>query len=255
MAAIGFLSAKGSPGCTTTAVALSAAWADVFPSRRVLVAECDVAGGDIASGYLAGNLDSARGVLALALSRGLEPLDAVWEQLLALDETGDRLLLPGIVDHRHATTAAAAWRLLLEALPELANQEPPVDVLADLGRLHTNGEPRELWAGLDRIVLATRSSLSAIAAAQAAAVELREEYAGERLRCLVIDEGRPYSATEIARALQLPLAGTLPLDHRGVRCPGRASGGSSSALHRACRQLAASLLDDVPTSVAGTARV
>ena len=253
MVAIGLLSAKGSPGCTTTALALSAVWADVVPGRRVLVAECDVAGGDIATGFLAGNLDSARGMLALALSRGLEPVDAVWEQLLALDETGDRLLLPGIVDHRQATNATAAWRLLLAALPELASQEPPVDVLADLGRLHTNGEPRELWAGLDRIVLVTRSSLAAVAAAQAAAVEMREEYSGERLRCLVIDEGRPYSATEIARAVQLPLAGSVPLDHRVAGRPDRALRGS--ALHRACRLLATSLLDDLPTSVAGATRV
>jgi hypothetical protein len=262
MVSIGFLSAKGSPGCTTTVLALSAVWPEVFPGRRVLVAECDVAGGDIASGYLSGNLNSARGVLALGLSRGLEPLDALWEQLFALDERGDRLLLPGIVEHRQATNAEAAWDLLLAAMPDLASQSAPLDVLADLGRVNTNGEPRELWAGLDRLVLVTRSSLAAVATAQAVAVELCEGDFDERLRCLVVDEGRPYSATEIADALQLPLVGTLPLDPRGAKAlsqmTGTASNRSRSALLRACRRLATSLIEDAPSGdqpVAGAARV
>ena len=69
MVAVALVSAKGSPGVTTSALALSNAWPEVHSDRRVLLAECDAAGGDIASGYLRGTLDASRGLLALTAQR------------------------------------------------------------------------------------------------------------------------------------------------------------------------------------------
>ena len=46
MSMVALASAKGAPGVTTTAVALGAVW-----PRRVLVAECDPAGGDLAARF------------------------------------------------------------------------------------------------------------------------------------------------------------------------------------------------------------
>src|SRR5262245_25103143 len=78
MALIAVAADKGSPGVTTSSVALAAVW-----PRPVLLAECDPAGGDLiyrlpaASG---GQLDVRRGLLSLAVAarRGLQP-QQVWE--------------------------------------------------------------------------------------------------------------------------------------------------------------------------------
>jgi hypothetical protein len=54
----------GSPGVTTTALALAYAW-----QGRALLAECDAQGGDVLRGFLAGSMDEHEcGLLALALA-------------------------------------------------------------------------------------------------------------------------------------------------------------------------------------------
>lgn len=253
MVAIGLLSAKGSPGCTTAALALSHVWAEVAPGRQVLVAECDAAGGDIASGYLSG-AGAGRGVLGVASSRTPDPVAALWDELLALDEEGNRLLLLGISDPRHAERAEGAWTVLSDALPELACKD--IDVILDLGRLSTAHAPTALWRSADVLVLVTRSSLPAVAAAQGAVAWLSDEAVLDRVRCLVIDEGNPYSAAEVSESLAVPLLGVLPMD---VRDGGRfiaASAGSGprskSAIMRSCRRLVTELLGP---AVMGAARV
>ncbi len=253
MVAVGFVSAKGSPGCTTAALALSHAWLDLPGQRRVLIAECDPVGGDIVRGYLRGTLDADRGVVALAVRRTPDCVAAVWEQLLALDPEGRQLLLPGITDPSQGSSLEKASSILRTAIPELAEQDPLLDVLVDLGRLHTQHEPRQMWGALDRLILVTRSSLAAVAADEAAARELRSGRAGRELGCVVVGEGQPYAAKEIATALALPLLGTLPHDPAGAAVfSGGASAGWRSArspLLRSARLLAERLVADVPLAV------
>lgn len=250
MVAIGFVSAKGSPGCTTATLALSHAWLDLPGQRRVLIAECDPAGGDIARGYLRGSLDTDRGIVALAVRRTPDGVAALWEQLLALDSDGRQLLLPGINDPSQGASLEVACAILRTAIPELAEQEPPLDVLVDLGRLHAQHDPRQLWGALDRLILVTRSSLAAVAAAEPAARELRSEVVGPQLSCVVVGEGQPYTAKEIATALALPLLGTLPDDPVGAAVfSGASQAGwrtSRSPLLRSARLLAERLVADVP---------
>ena len=64
MAIIALVSAKGSPGVTTTALACALSW-----HRRLVLAECDPAGGSILAGYLGGALDGPRGIGELAVGR------------------------------------------------------------------------------------------------------------------------------------------------------------------------------------------
>ena len=73
MTVIALTSAKGSPGVTTTALALAWAWPQVAPGRRVLVVDADMAGGDLAPGYLRGAVSSTDGVLGLAAARTHRP--------------------------------------------------------------------------------------------------------------------------------------------------------------------------------------
>lgn len=96
MAIIALVSAKGSPGVTTSALACALAW-----HRRLVVAECDPAGGSILAGYLGGQLDGPRGIGELAVGELRDGnLDtAFWSQLVDLDAPRrERLLLPGLVD-------------------------------------------------------------------------------------------------------------------------------------------------------------
>ena len=244
MVTVALVSAKGSPGCTTTALALLTVWPEVNPDRRVLLAECDAAGGDIASGYLAGSLATGRGLLALAVSRIPDPVTAIWEQTLSLDDNGGRLLLPGLLDARRASSLTEAWSTLHLGLPQLTRQDPPVDVLLDLGRLRTQHDSPQLRSVADHVVLVTRASLTSVASACAAAENLREE--STPCSCLVIGAGEPYSAAEVAESLGLPLLGSLPHD----RAAGNAFSGrralsprrlASTSLVRSARQLASAL--------------
>lgn len=249
MVAVALLSAKGSPGVTTSTLALSTVWAEVHPQRRVLIAECDIAGGDIASGYLQGRLDGSRGLAALAAQRSADPVAAVWDQVLALDDEGRRLLLPGLTDPRQAPGLGSAWSTLAAALDGLAHQDPPIDVLIDLGRLRTAHEATTLRQRADLVVLVTQSSLPAVVAARAVAAELTTpavEGRVTRAMCLVVGEGRPYTATEISEAIALPVLGALPYDapSAAVFSAGAVAGGRlpRSPLVRATRSLAGAVL-------------
>ena len=256
MVAVALLSAKGSPGVTTATLALSSAWPEVHANRRVLVAECDPAGGDIASGYLRGGLDGSRGLAALAAQRSTDPIAAVWEQVLALDDEGRRLLLPGLPDPRQAAAIGSAWSTLASALDGLGQQDPPIDALLDLGRMRTMHEPAALRRQVDLVVLVTRSSLPAVVAARAAATELSAPAADGRpaqVTCLVVGEGRPYTATEISEAIALPVVGAFPYDVASAAAfSSGAVGGrqlSRSPLLRSARAMAATLYDEAASSM------
>ena len=256
MVAIALVSAKASPGVTTAALALSTVWPQVHPDRRVLLVEGDPAGGDIASGYLRGTLDGSRGLPTLAAQRSLDPVGAVWDQVVALDGSGQRFLLPGLTDPRQAAGVGAAWATLAAALEGLQDQDPPIDVLLDLGRMRTVHEDLGLRRRADQVVLVTGSSLPAVVAARAAATELSGAGANAQraqVSCLVIGENRPYSAGEIAEAIGLPVLGVLPHDPRSaaVFSSGAPAGRrlSQAPLLRAAHSLATRLLE--PNSAAG----
>src|SRR4051812_5649150 len=107
MAVIAVASAKGSPGATITSLAFTLTWA-----RRLILAECDPAGGDIAAGYLRHlELDGSRGLMQLFVAnlRG-QAIEDVWRQLIDLTPPQEsRLLLPGITNPAQAASLAPGW--------------------------------------------------------------------------------------------------------------------------------------------------
>jgi hypothetical protein len=135
MAYIAFASAKGSPGVTTTVAALAATWPQ---GRRLLLAELDPAGGDLAVRF---DLAPEPGLVTLAAA-GRRALDE--RTLLAHtqvipghgrhDAHAPRVL-PAPVSADQATAALVALRgrlaPVLEALPTIDG----TDVLVDCGRL------------------------------------------------------------------------------------------------------------------------
>jgi hypothetical protein len=205
MALHGLVSAGGSPGVTTAAIALAFTW-----PRTVILAECDPAGGDVMAGLFGGLLPSRSGLLAVAVDAGRDPVAAaaaLQNQLIELSGDFTRLLLPGITDPRQAAGLVSAWPALAEALAA-----QPGDVIADCGRL----DPSETWplpvlAAAATITLVLQPSLRQVSKAKPRVEMLNQVVGAGRLTLLVTGQGR-YSAQDAAKALGLKILGTLPHD-------------------------------------------
>ncbi len=124
MAIIALVSGKGSPGVTTAALACTLTW-----HRRLVLAECDPAGGSILAGYLGGALDGRRGIGELAVAELRDGnLEAhFWSQLVDLDAPRrERLLLPGVVDPAQAGSVTPLWQRFADFFGALDRGQPPL---------------------------------------------------------------------------------------------------------------------------------
>jgi len=212
------VSAGGSPGVTTTALALALAW----PSQ-VIVAECDPSGGDILAGLFAGHLASNNGLLPLAMEagRGTEAAAAaLWRELTDLDDEHSRLLLAGISDPRQAAAIAPAWPALAATLAAV-----PADVIADCGRVDGAPATAPVLTAASLVVLVLRPSLRQISRAKQR-IELLTDILGstQRLVLLLVGEGK-HSAREVTKVLEIPVTGSLPQDHKTASVLSDAAGG------------------------------
>lgn len=177
MALIAVCSAKGSPGATTTALALALTW-----RRRVLLAECDPAGGDLAAGFLREVALDGRGLDRLTSTLARQPLTdgMLWNELVDLAPAGDsamtKLLLPGLADPAQAATwgepqrrgQAAGWDQLAARLPLIRHGAEEYDVIADCGRLAAAHPATLLVARADLVLLVLRPTLISARAASTA---------------------------------------------------------------------------------------
>jgi hypothetical protein len=220
MAVIALTSARGAPGVSTTALAMTLLW-----PRSALLAECDPAGGSSTlAGYLRGGVEHTRGLLGLAVaSRHGQLGEAVlWSETLPLADgpggsgPSDRWLLPGLSDAAQAPSTAGLWGPLGGVLAGL--ERAGTDVLVDAGRLGAAHGPTPLLRSADVALLVLGTSLPAVAAARARLGVLRAEL-GETdgpgpgpLGLLLVGAGRPYDAREISRALGVPVVGSLAWD-------------------------------------------
>jgi hypothetical protein len=207
---VALLSAKGSPGVTASALAMTLAW-----PGRCLLAECDPAGGDVLAGFLQGALPAQRGLaqLAVAQLRGrlAEESD---RQLVDLDPPHrERLLLPGVADPAQSATVAPVWGAVAEHLHERAASG--WQVLVDAGRLTSEHAGWPLLRRADRVVLVVRGTLPSVSAAVPALRFLRQELPGgaARLGLLVVEVG-PYPAGEVGQRLGAEVLASLPADPR-----------------------------------------
>lgn len=214
------LAGIGSPGVSTFTVGLGLVW-----PRPVLLVEADPTGGSgILAGYFRGQVAHSGGLIELAMAQREDLVAAeLPHQLLDLPGSQARLL-PGSRSHAQAGTLTTLWPVLLDALRDL--DATGQDVLVDAGRLGLEGSPTPLLYGADLTVLLTRSTLPAVIAATSWAETLRDqtEATATRVGVVVVGEGHPYSAREVADALGLPLVGTLPWDRRTAAVLSRARG-------------------------------
>lgn len=247
MAVVAITSAKGSPGVTTTCLALAWVWPVAFPGRQVLVVDADPGGSGIADGYLRGELPDT-GIVGLAGLRALAGGD-LWSQLIALDH--DRWLLLGPIDSAQVAALEPVWQRLANRLAEPLTWDgtTPVDVIVDLGRTPAPDVASPLRDAADVVLVALRSSLTSVASARP--VLHRLAGTSRDLRPVLIGDGMPYGRADIARTLRRDLAGPIEFDARtaGVfsdGAPARA-GLQRSPLLRSTRRLAESLADVVQT--------
>jgi hypothetical protein len=215
MAIVALVSAKGSPGVTTSALASALTW-----HRRLVLAECDPAGGSILAGYLGGALDGPRGLGELAVGElrdgNLE--SAFWSQLVDLDAPKrERLLLPGVVDPAQAGSVIPLWQRFADFFGDLERGAPPYDVLVDCGRLAVNGPPWPVLRAATVVLLVTGARLVDISATRSMIRTIERDFTEHRvppgsLRLLVVGAG--HGQGEISKALRLPVIARLPHDPR-----------------------------------------
>jgi len=246
MSMYSLISPGGSPGVTTTALALALTW-----PRPVIVAECDPGGGSVLAGLFAGHLPAPRGLLGVAFEAGRGQAAVAAElsgQLVPLDESRTRRLLAGISDPRQVPGLSPVWPAIATGL---ARQD--ADVLADCGRLDVGAsQPVSVLTESALVIVVMRPTLRQVAAARPR-IEMVAQLLGDRERIgllLIGDSG--LSGKEISRALDAPVAATLPLDEKtaGVLSDGigRRSGIDRRPLMRAAQTAGLSLARTAPAA-------
>lgn len=249
MPLISLVSLKGSPGVTTTALALAAAW----PAPRRMLAELDPAGGDleIRLGMAAGG-----GGLAGLAAAARRPQSGHSPWPFARELAGGLHVLPappGAEQAGACLRALAAAGVLQRLADEVASGEEVV--IADCGRLNPGAVTAQpgLLAGV--VLVVTRPNLSDLAHL-AGRLEVIAEHAKAAGLVLVTGAGPPrgdpaYPAAEISQALGTPVLASMPADPRGVAALMAGRGQPTRArqrlpLARAARDLAAAVAGILP---------
>lgn len=245
---------KGSPGVTTAAITLAAVW-----PRRVVLAELDPFGGDVAyrlRGPRGVPLSPENGVLSLALAvrRGGSP-EAIFEHVQRLD--GGLEVLLGLATGDQAAGMAGLWA----PLAGLLDRVPDLDVIADCGRLYTGGPTTDVCRAASAVVLVARPTIDSVAHLRTRAAGLASELrsglpGGTPLHVVVVTGPRDTKSTrEIQTVLaqaEIPasVVGRIAHDPQGA---GMLTGEwvgrlDRSLLVRSARELATRLAQEIATS-------
>lgn len=244
---IGLVSAKGSPGVTTAALALGAVW-----PRPAVVVDADPAGGDVAAGLGRGSWPVEAGLMELVVDARTMSIGTALQLRAFRPAAHAPFALAGF--GRPGQAAGMAWHDIADGFARLTG----ADVLVDCGRYTPGDSVAPLLRRSDVLVLVTGSTLPAVRAAARLAPLLRALVLAEpgdpRLSVLAVAPGRPYSGPEIAEGCASPLLGELPFDPRTAAVwsegtpPGR--GLTRTPLQREARRLAG-LLAGAPARAVG----
>jgi MinD-like ATPase involved in chromosome partitioning or flagellar assembly len=192
-------SAHGSPGVTTTALALAAAWPQ---GRRPLLVEADPFGGVLAPRF---GLWDTPGLASLTVGsrRGIDP-EMVWGHAQRLPGG-----LPVLVGPPSSDQAHAVLRDLSPALADWSAGGSELDVIADCGRLSPNPPVLAALQRADGVLLVSRPTPDQLRAAAHRMGALAD--AGVRLRLLLVGDS-PYGPAEVASTLSVEVAGVMAWD-------------------------------------------
>lgn len=217
---------RGSPGVSTTALALAHTW----PAERVVrVIEADPAGGTFAARAGVGSTPGLADLVP-ALRRGAAPS---W--IDASVRLGDRSVVicaPPTADEAGALVRAAS-DVLIAALVA----DPDTDSIIDVGRLTPQHPLAETFRIADRVLVVLRPGLDGLLSA-------RPRLAGWGSdRAIAVTRGHSeYSRQELQEFLGVLRVETLPADRRGAAASMQPVRFARSVLARAASPLSASLV-------------
>lgn len=215
VAVIVMVSAKCSPGVSTTLAALTYVW-----PRRVLLADCDPAGGDIAAGWLGhwlfdDRLDTGRGVLSFATDTRHAPVGEatlLGPHLQPVPIAPHARLLAGLAGPaQHTSVGDGGWRRVAQALGD-ASATAGWDVLIDTGR-HSSATPLALLAIADLVLVGVRPIPRQVVATRPLLAALSRQVEPGVLALTAL-ASTTIGARDLRRALGLPVAVELPHDAR-----------------------------------------
>ncbi len=213
MALIVVCSAKGSPGVSTTALALAAEW-----PRQSLLAELDPLGGDLVyrQGAEDGSvLDPNRGLISLALAgRGGITLELVHEHSQRLP--GGLDVLVGLSRPEQSTGWSGQWHALGRAL----SASGTTDVIADIGRAQPGSPVNELLPYASLVLVVSRTTAEDLAHLRTRVASLHALLSpagrsGAPVGVLLIAPARQQAAAA-RNAAQVLAAGQVPAQIAGV---------------------------------------
>lgn len=224
-------SAKGSPGVTTSLLALALTW-----PRESLFVEADPAGGDVRAGLLQAQTPPGRDLLSLALASRRSAPDPA-EHAVALHD--DRVwVVPGLTDPAQREAVLPVWPRVMAGLTNTGR-----DVLVDAGRLDA---PNGLLSDAEPavVLLALAPSLTGVDRAYPVVSRLRQAAVTgrgvARVGLLIVGDG-PYPLGEVAKTLDTPVLGVLPADRAAAAALASGQVPWRSALLRAAREAALEL--------------
>lgn len=174
MVVVTLISASGSPGVTSTALAMAVCW-----PRPVVLVEADPTGGSsVLAGFFRGEVASSRGLIDLALAHRSGVLaDAVATNVIAI-QGSTAMLLAGVRNHAQSRSLVDVWEPLLAVLRGLEGTGQ--DVIVDAGRLGMTNSPDALIYGSDLTLLTTRTNLPSLAGARSWANSLHDAFERDR---------------------------------------------------------------------------
>jgi len=226
------ISAKGSPGVTTTAAALTAVVAD--GDERLLV-EIDPSGGDIEA--LTG-VTGEPGLLRVAndLRRHVDPQVLPGYAIAAP---------PGVRAILAPTSGPAAGSVVASVADRLGAGFASIetDVLGDGGRWAPTQVSARRIGGADLVAVVCRPTVASVEHTRHILDRVREI---ARPIAIVLVGDRPYGADEVAEALETPVAGIMAWDPGAVGAlwaEGVTRRWHKSWLARSARDVFAGLLD------------
>jgi MinD-like ATPase involved in chromosome partitioning or flagellar assembly len=250
MTRVGLCSAKGSPGVTTLSCALAAVWP---PNRRVVMAECDPSGGDVAARF---GLSQKRGMTSLVLAHRQDPArEPQFSNHVQCLPGGLEILVAPV----SADSAVALDRELgLVGATALGSSS---DVLMDCGRL-IPGAPgqKALLQSADLVFLVFRPDVSGMAHLESLIDSIGTLEAKRHRKVALLPVGHSTFATrEVQDVFGFQVLEPAPIDTRAAStlsgAPGNARIFARSALVSWAGRTVARVVDTAAhnaLSVAGT---
>lgn len=241
MALVCFVSQKGSPGTTLTALSVAAAWPGDVERKRLFV-EADPFGGVLALRYQLGH-EPGLMTLAAALRGGIG-VDDVGNHAQELPGGLPAIIGPDRPDQANAVLAATGDRLGAW----LADLDG-VDVIADVGRVATNSHAGDLLEHADLVLMVARPNVEQLqpAAQRMQTLGLPED----KLGWVLIGE-RPHHRAEVEATFGIAVAGVIADDPRGAKALEQGSTASRlrrTAIVRTAKALAGDLAQSLHPAI------